>query len=150
MPLTVRAAAPDLRKLSRDLKAAGRKDLRKELFAGLNRGTKPLRAEIKVNALDTLPAGGGLNRRVAAATITVRGSGGKVRVVARPSKRGGQFDPSQLDAGTVSHPTYGHGPTSTQPVQEGWFSDPIEAGLDDIREELLDGIEVVAAKLAAG
>lgn len=150
MPVTVHAKAPDLKKLTRDLKEAGRSDLRKELYAGLNRGTKPLRGDIKATALDRLPSEGGLNVRVAAANIRVTGSGGRVRIVARPSKRGGQFDPAQTNAGAVSHPTYGHRPTITQSIPPGWFNDPILRGLPQVQGELLEGIENVAAKLAAG
>lgn len=149
--MTVRANAPELRALSRDLKAAGRHDLRKELFRGLNRGTKPLRAAAKANALATLPQRGGLNRRVAASNITVRGGGAKVTIVARPSKRGGPFDPAQVNAGGVTHPTFGHDPTvTTQGFKPGWFTDPMLEGADEVREELLDAIEVVAHELANG
>jgi hypothetical protein len=150
VPVSVRAKAPELKALSRDLKEAGRKDLRKELFAGLNRATKPLRAQAKANALATLPSRGGLAARVAAANITVRGGGARVTIVARPSRRGGQFDPARLDAGVVEHPTYGHAPTVTQSVKPGWFTDPMLAGADEVREELLDAIEVVAFELANG
>jgi hypothetical protein len=151
VPVSVRVGgAQDLRALSRDLKVAGRKDLRKELFAGLNRSTKPLRAAAKANALDTLPETGGLNRRVAAATMTVRGGGARLTIVARPSKRGGQFDPLGVDGGIVRHPTYGHGPTVAQHVQPGWFTKPMLAGADEVRHELVLGIDVVAAKLEGG
>lgn len=149
--MTVRATgAQSLRDLSRDLKKAGRKDLRKELFAGLNRATKPLRAEAKANALATLPSSGGLAARVAAANITVRGGGARVTIVARPSKRGGPFDPAAVDGGTVRHPTYGHKPTVSQSVTPGWFSDPLREGADGVQQELLDGINAVAEKLANG
>lgn len=149
--MTVRATgAQSLRDLSRDLKKAGRHDLRKELFSGLNRATKPLRAEAKANALATLPSRGGLAARVAAANITVRGGGARVTIVARPSKRGGQFDPAGIDSGTVEHPTYGHKPTVSQSVTPGWFTDPMLAGADRVREELLDAIDVVAYELANG
>jgi len=150
VPLKVRANAPDLKALSRDLKAAGRKDLRKELFRGLNRATKPLRAEVKANALATLPSSGGLAARVAAANITVRGGGARVTIVARPSKRGGQFNPAELDDGVARHPTYGHRPTVSQAVKPGWFSEPIRDGADEVQEELLDGIQAVADNLANG
>jgi hypothetical protein len=151
MPMTVRAKAPDLRGLARDLKAAGRRDLQKELFSALNRATKPVREEIKANAFATLPASGGLNERVAASNVTVRGSGGRVRIVARPSKRGGTFDPAKLDGGAVDHPTYGHRPTvRNQRVQPGWFSEPAAAAGADVYDALNDAIEKVAADLAAG
>jgi hypothetical protein len=150
MPVSVRANAPDLKDLSRDLKRAGRNDLRKELFAGLNRSTKPLRAAARASALDRLPSRGGLNRRVAAANITVRGGGAKVTIVARPSKRGGTFNPAEIDEGTVRHPTFGDPPTVSQDVPTGWFSAPILEGADTVREELLDAIEVVAHELANG
>jgi hypothetical protein len=144
------SGAQDLRALSRDLKEAGRKDLRKELFAGLNRSTKPLRAAAKANALATLPSSGGLNARVAAATMTVRGGGARVTIVARPSKRGGQFDPFAVDGGIVQHPTYGHAPTVSQHVKPGWFTKPMQENADVVRDELVAGIDVVARKLEAG
>lgn len=150
MPVSVRAKAPDLKALSRDLKAAGRKDLRKELFAGLNRSTKPLRAAAKANALATLPSSGGLAARVAAANMSVRGGGARVTIVARPSKRGGSFNPIEIDGGIVRHPIYGHGPAVAQHVKPGWFTDPMQEGADDVRDELLAGIDAVARKLAAG
>lgn len=187
MPVSVRARAPDLKALSRDLKEAGRTDLRKELFAGLNRGTKPLRAAAKANALATLPSSGGLAALVANATMTVRGAGSaKVTIVARPKRAVGQGerdrferqkraaeatkdltlkegrvrasklrtssaqDLQRIDDGTVRHPTFGHGPTVTQAVKPGWFSEPMREGADAVREELLDAIEVVAHELANG
>jgi hypothetical protein len=151
VPVTVRASgAAELRALSRDLKAAGRKDLRKELFAGLNRGTKPLRADAKASALATLPSRGGFARRVAAANMTVRGGGSRVTIVARPSKGGGQFDPAGTDSGIVRHPTYGHQPTVAQHVTPAWFTRPMQRGAGKVRGELVEGIEEVARKLAAG
>jgi hypothetical protein len=151
VPVSVRVSgAQDLRALSRDLKEAGRKDLRKELFAGLNRATKPLRAEAKANALATLPSSGGLAARVAAANMTVRGGGARVTIVARPSKRGGSFHPIEIDGGVVRHPVYGHGPTVNQHVKPGWFTRPMQAGADEVRHELVAAIDVVARKLAAG
>ncbi len=47
-------------KLSKDLRAAGDKDLRKELYRGLQRATKPLKDAAKENARATLPRKGGL------------------------------------------------------------------------------------------
>ncbi len=148
MPMRVHASAPDLKRLARDLKEVGAKDLRKELYSGLNRSTKPMRGEIKEKAKAILPSGGGLNERVAAANIRVNGSGGKVRIIARPSKRGGQFDPKATDSGEVEHPTYGHKPTVKQAVTPGWFTEPVVEGLPKVENELLAGIEVCAAKLA--
>lgn len=97
MPMRVRAKAPDLKQLARDLKAAGRRDLQKELYAGLNRATKPLRAEIKANALATLPSEGGLAALVANANINVRGGGGKVRIVAKPKRAVSRADRERVD-----------------------------------------------------
>ena len=51
--------ASDLAALAKALKAAGNGGLRKELYAGLQRGTGTMRERAKANALADLPKGGG-------------------------------------------------------------------------------------------
>lgn len=55
----VPSAAEQFAKLSRDLKAFGAVELRKELTTGIRAAAAPLIAAAKASALDTLPAGGG-------------------------------------------------------------------------------------------
>jgi hypothetical protein len=50
-----------LRALGAVLKEAGDKELKREFYKAVQRATKPVKAEIKQSAVDTLPHGGGLN-----------------------------------------------------------------------------------------
>lgn len=49
--------------LARDLQRAGAKDLRRELYKGLQRSARPLRAAVVESAQATLPKGGGRGKR---------------------------------------------------------------------------------------
>jgi hypothetical protein len=147
----VRASAPDLKLLARALKQSGRKDLRKELYSGLNRGTKPARAAVRAAWLAELPQSGGLAARVARSSVTVRQRGPGVQIVARGSKRG-VGDIESIERGVVRHPVYGNrGVWVKQAVPPRIFEDTCREVVDDnVMNELLDGIEAVAKKLAAG
>lgn len=148
--MRVRAKAPDLGDLSRDLRRAGRRDLQKELYSGLNRSTKGVRVAIKSAWAAELPQRGGLAAKVARSSVTVRQRGPRVRIVPRGTKRSvGQLD--SIEAGEVRHPTYGHDPWRRQPVRPGIFADTAKDHADaHTMDELLDAIETVARKLAAG
>lgn len=67
--------ADSLRVLARDLKKAGDKDLRKELYSGLNRATKPLEEAARRSAAGNLPSSGGRvrKRRTKKGTVTIYG-----------------------------------------------------------------------------
>lgn len=134
--------------VARALRAAGAKDLRRELYRGLNRATKPLKDAAKANAA-TLPQRGGLAGRVQRARFSTKGRAGRnpsVSIVAKDAKSR-SVDLRALDAGTVRHPTFGHRPWVSQPVTPGWFSKPMEAGADDVAREVLAAVDAVAAKL---
>ncbi len=144
------AGAEKFAALARDLKAAGAKDLRRELYRGLNRATKPLKAAAKESAQSTLPQRGGLAARVARARFSTRSRAGanpSVRIVAKDAA-GRKVDLSRLDRGQVRHPVFGRPPYVSQRVDPGWFSRPMEDGVDVVRAEMIAAIDVVTAKLA--
>jgi hypothetical protein len=141
--------------VARDLKAAGDRDLRKELFRGIQRGARPLKAEARAAALDELPQSGGLAARVASAKFTVN-----VRLGARnPSIRitgkgqigsvtGNVYDLNSMDRGRIRHMTYGHKPWKDQTIKPGWFSDRMERAADTgVRAEILSAMTTVQNKL---
>ena len=141
--------------LARDLKAAGDRDLRKELFRGIQRGARPLKAEARAAALEELPKSGGLAARVATSKFTVN-----VRLGARnPSIRikgtgytgsvtGNQIDLNSMDRGRIRHMTWGHNPWKDQTIKPGWFSDRMELAADTgVRAEILSACTTVANKL---
>lgn len=141
--------------LARDLKAAGDRDLRKELFRGIQRGAKPLKPAARLAALEELPQSGGLAERVANAKFSVN-----VRLGARsPSIRitgrgqvgevtGNVYDLNSMDRGRIRHMTYGHRPWRDQAIKPGWFSDRMELAADTgVRAEILAACTTVANKL---
>ena len=67
----------EFRKLAADLKSAGDKQLRKELYLGLNRSAKPLRELAQKSAADTLPSSGGQIRKRRLVTTGVKVVQGK-------------------------------------------------------------------------
>jgi hypothetical protein len=148
------SGAEKLSALARDLKDAGTPvAVKREIYRGLNRATKTFRGNLRQSARVTLPASGGLAARVAGSGYTTR-----VRTVAgNPSvrirvaaKKKAPVDVNQADRGSVTHPTFGHKPTRTQPVTPGWFETPWKEEADDVRKELLQVIDDAAAKIRRG
>jgi hypothetical protein len=136
-------------KVAKALKQAGDKDLAKEFYSGINRSTKPLRAEARKSAERRLPRAGGLNKRVARARFTTRRRTGKnagVRIVAV-----GMDQLALMDQGRVRHPVWGNrGRWVNQPIPDaaGWFTEPMEEGAPQVRRELVRSLDAVAKKLA--
>lgn len=142
--------ANELGRLQRDLKAAGRKDLRRELSRGIQKAAKPLRAVPAVAALASLPKDGGLAERVAGSKFSVRTRAGRnpgVRVVGA-----GDLDLRSLNRGRLRHPLFGHRHYwYTQLVPPHWFDDALEKAADGpVRQEILNAIGRVAGKLGGG
>lgn len=142
--------ANELAVIAAHLKRTGDREVRKELFAGLNRATKPLKADVKRSALDTLPRRGGLASVISKAKLSTsnRASGKNPGVRITGASPGHALRP--IDAGEVRHPVFGNNVWVTQKVTPGFFTKPLEAGVDTVRKELLDVLEQIAAKLVAG
>jgi hypothetical protein len=136
-------------KVAKALKQAGDKELAKEFYSGINRSTKPLRAEARKSAERRLPRAGGLNKRVARARFTTRRRTGKnagVRITAA-----GMDQLALMDQGRVRHPVWGNrGRWVNQPIPDaaGWFTEPMEEGAPQVRRELVRSLDAVAKKLA--
>lgn len=143
--------AEQLRALARDVRAAGDKGIRREMYRGIQRATKPLKAAAQASALEHLPAGGGLNRRVAGARMSTRtrtgGANPGVRIVAREGKA--SIDLAALDRGRLRHPLYGNRRYwYLQRVPDGWWSRPMTQGADTVRRELVAALDDVRRQLA--
>jgi hypothetical protein len=87
----------------------------------------PIRAAVRANALGQLPHRGGLGVWVARARVTARirrsaTNAGISLVGGRNSGSRRRTDLRAIDAGTVRHPTYGHGPWTPQTVTPGFFT----------------------------
>jgi hypothetical protein len=134
-------------RLSKDLRQAGAKELRRELYRGLQRAAKPLIADAKVSAR-SLPHRGGLADRAARARFRVKARAGRtpsISIVAADAK-GRSVDLDALDRGTVRHPTFGHRPWVAQQVRPEWFTRPMVNGSPQVRDEMLRAVDDVAAK----
>jgi hypothetical protein len=143
--------AEKLTRLGAAIKAAGDKDLQRELRRAMQRGGKPLKEAARRGALERLPKRGGLAERVSTSKFGVRtttsGKGAAVRVIGQSG-----YDLQDMDEkGEIRHPVYGRrkGKWATTSVKPGWFSDAEEAAAPKVRDELVQAIDIVAAKLEA-
>ena len=139
--------------LAKALRNVGDKELQKELYAGLNRATKELRADVKDSQVQNLPDHGGLNKELTRGKGSVRRRGGKnpsVRIVFKGIEQMDRIDRQ----GRVRHPVFRRAGRRTVwvdqriPKAKGWFTDPLENGAPAVRKELVRVIDEVAKKLA--
>ena len=139
--------AQDLTVLAKRLKDAGRNDLRKELLRGVRESGADAVLAIRDSALESLPRRGGLAAKVAAEKATMRasyGSGGARVSLRRKRGRG-------LNAGRLRHPVFGDRKTWVgQPVNSGWFDDPIRDAAPDIRRKIEAVVKRVTDKITKG
>lgn len=131
--------------LARKLKDAP-KELRSELYRGLNRVTKPLKQDARKAAMQRLPSRGGLGKRVARSKIVtkrrVSGGGAGVRIVATSG-----YDIGSINRGRVRHPTYGHQPWVNQTVPSGFWTEPLTAGAPKVAAEIQEVMDNVTQKI---
>lgn len=143
--LTIRGAE-QLGHLARDLRAAGEsgKGLRRELYRGINRTVKPIKAEAQRNAGKTLPQSGGLAALVAKSRISTRTRSGREAGVSLVVKD----TAATTDRGYVKHPVFGNREAwARQPVRAGWFTNTMRASAPTVRRQLLRAMSNVANKI---
>lgn len=143
--------ANELGALARRLRAEGEagKGLRKELFRGINRATKPLKAEAKAAAARELPQAGGLAQVVARSRFTTRTRTGArsagVSIVAKGTAV------RTTNRGMVRHPVFGNKKVwVTQDVEPGWFTDTMQRAAPLVQRQLLAAMHDVANRIARG
>lgn len=112
-----------LAKLSRRLRDAKDKDLKREFNRGLRGAGQTFIRAARGNARDYLPKRGGLAEKVAASKIVFRnqltGRNPVLRIVATNSS-----NIAAMNAGRIRHPVFGHRDRwVTQMVRPGWWSD---------------------------
>lgn len=142
--------ADQLARLARQLREAGDKGLQAELGKAINRALKPVKADIRQSASETLPKRGGLAAKVAKSRITTRRSTSQqaagVRVVATNT-----ISLYHLDKGQVRHRKGGDiNAGKVQPVTPGWMTKPAEAAAPKVRAELVQAMDDVAKKIVRG
>jgi len=129
------------------VKQTGDKDLRRELFRGIQRATKPARAEVKANATRVLPTSGGLAQVVARSRVStktrMRGQQVGVRITGQSD-----MDIASINRGRLRHPLFGdRGHWYSQQVRPGFFTEPLERMAPQVRAELLAVIDRIESAL---
>ena len=145
--------AEHFRVLAKALRQLGEKDLRTELYRGINRAVKPLTADVKARTGYFLPTRYALelskSLRVRARTRAGRNPG--VALVGKAkTKRGKERDLRSLNRGRLRHPLYGNRQYwYDQAVSPGWWDDPLIEGSDAVRDEIVTVIDDIGRKLSA-
>lgn len=147
--------ADQLRDLARALKAAGNKDLKRELLKAAQRSTKPVKAEVAASARRRLPSRGGLNVWVASTKVQTKtrtsGRNVGVTIAGRPGRRmTPTSDVRAINRGRVRHPTYGHRPWVTQAVRPGFWDEVMEGPLTErAQREFTAAMDRIAKQLTS-
>jgi hypothetical protein len=138
-------------KLAKALRELGDKELRNELYRGINRAVKPLSEAVKGDTPQFLP------RRYAlelSKTLRIRARRRAGRnpaiflVASAKTPRGTERDLASLNRGRLRHPLYGNRRYwYDQDVSPNWWTDPLLEGVDQVREELVKVIDEVNEKL---
>lgn len=142
--------ADRLARLSRALKDAGDKELRRELGTGLRRAARPMRDTFKAGALGFLPHRGGLAEEVAEGMrFTTKVSTGKSPAVRITASLPGHDLPA-IDRGRLRHPVFGNQHNwVTQQIRPNFWTDSGYVAAPAVRAELVKAIDAVARKLEA-
>lgn len=149
MEVGVRQAPEDLAALSKALKAAEERGLRRELYRGLQRAVKPMQAAARQNA-GRLPKRGGYAARVATAKMSAKTRAGRdpsIRVRAS-SRAGRQVDLYAADSGLIRHMVFGQADNWVwQRVNAGWWTDAVNETAPQARRQIEAALDDVAAQL---
>jgi hypothetical protein len=142
--------AIDFGTLSKRLKAAGEKELRKELNKAVRDAAKPLLPKVRESARQSGPKKGGLNERLAKKPYRVQTRTGAktagVRIV------GTKVDPRINDLGRIQHPVFGHRPPVVQYDQnvKGYFDRPLKESGPEISRQVVSAMDGFVRKIARG
>ncbi|MGD9693914.1 MAG: hypothetical protein AB7G17_14340 [Phycisphaerales bacterium] len=127
------------------------KDIDKAQSKGLSRGLRRVTTKLEQDALREggrrPPRSGGLAARVAAAQMSTVPIHGGLSVRAEGVNNMHQL--AGINAGWVRHPVFGNPNVwVAQRVTPGWFTDPMEAGRDEVTRAMGGLLDDVAANAA--
>ena len=129
---------------------ADAKAIRKELYAGLNRVTKPVREDMKASIGPSLPSRGGLAALVMAkASLTTSATSGRnagVRIRARHK----DYDLKRLNQGRLRHPVFGNRRVwvqQTAGINPGFLDESFEKQKPEIARGVLRVLDEIARKV---
>lgn len=125
----------------------GRRALVQAARRGITRALPAVRRAVKASAMETLPAGGGLNAWVAAARLAVKISyasrSAGIRLRGSRKSTADKSDLTGIDAGKVRAPSWGRRSSAawhTVTVTPGWFTRPVsdDTGFRDHVDAVVD------------
>lgn len=129
---------------------ADAKALRKELYAGLNRVTKPVREDMRASIGPSLPSRGGLAALVMAkASLTTSATAGRnagVRIRARHK----EYDLKRLNEGRLRHPVFGSRSVwveQTAGINPGFLDESFEKQKPEIARGIQRVMDDIARKV---
>lgn len=134
------------------LRELGDKEISRQLYRGLNRAVKPMRAAAKEGAREGIGNKHGYGEQVAAQMrVTARRRTGKnpsLRIVAKR----GKSRLGRLDKGELRHPTFGRWTSrsgasmaSTTRIESGWWEKALRREAPAVRREIAKTITEVRA-----
>ena len=145
-----RSTANRFLRVSKALKAAGEKQMRKELHSSVRTAAKPLIPKARQAALSQLPKRGGLAKAVASSQMRAQVLTGRnkygVRITVGKNRRAGARDTNR---GKIRHPVFGNRDVwKDQRVPKGWFDDTMKAAAPPIRRDVEKAIQKVLDDIA--
>lgn len=115
--------------------------VRRRVTDALQASARRVEPAVRAAAASTLPRRGGLADRAAQTRVTARVTGAGRDVTVTLEGDGPIDGLEALDEGRVTHPLYGNrGFWFEQSVPSGWWSRPIEARGDEIRDDIAEGM----------
>jgi hypothetical protein len=142
-------------RLSKALKQAGEKELRKELNKNLKDATKPLIKETQAAFADAVPSPLRSRASNTKQTVQVRtGRDAGVGIAVKYGKAGRGMGASNArlanQRGQIRHPVFGNrGVWANTPVPsaQGWFDNTLQRGAPTVRPFIEDALDAVARKV---
>lgn len=155
MSVTVRVDGVDqFGAVARRLKDAGARDLRRELYRGLNRAVKPMKEAVRSSVGDYMPSG---YTPILEANLKLGSSnraGGRnpgIRITGRAKGRPRPRRVGALEAGVLRHPLFGNrGYWYATSVRPGFFGEPLKRDAPEARVQIKLVLDELAEKIAHG
>lgn len=153
MPIEVRVEGADkFARLARALRQIGEKDLRRELYAGINRAVKPLTTSVRESTRRYLPDryADELSRTLQVRTRRRAGRDPGISLAGTAkTSRGKDRNLRALNRGVLRHPLYeDRRYWFNQKVSPGFWDEPLSDGADVVRRELVNVLDDIGRTLA--
>lgn len=139
-------------RLARHLKEAGDKELRSELYKGINRAVKPIRRDVKNNLGTYMPQRYADVLKPSLRLTVGKKTGARSAGIALKGRARGQAalrDLKPLDSGKLRHPLFGNRKHwKVTRIKRGFFSEQVHKHADTVRRDISNAMDDVSRKIA--